>query len=110
MTFVGTSFAAEKCGGADVAILKCDASDNPSNAKDTGLWKILVMAINILTGLAGLAALGGIIYGAVLYTSAGGSPEQVKKALGIFTNTAIGIVAFAIMYVALNFLIPGGVF
>jgi hypothetical protein len=50
------------------------------------------------------------VYGAVLYTSAGGNQEQVKKARTIFTNVAIGIIAFAAMWSLLNWLVPGGVF
>jgi hypothetical protein len=58
----------------------------------------------------GVLALAGIVYGSVLYTSAGGNQEQVKKAMGIFTNVVIGIVAYAGMWTLLNFLVPGGVF
>jgi len=49
------------------------------------------------------------VYGSILYTSAGGNPEQVKKARTIFTNVVIGVVAFAGMWALLNFIIPGGV-
>jgi hypothetical protein len=98
--------------GTNTAIIACPSNNDP-NAEEyerTGLWSVLILAINILSGLAALAALGGIIYGSVLYTSAGGSQEQVKKAMGVFTNVGIGIIAFAAMYVLLNFLIPGGAF
>jgi hypothetical protein len=70
----------------------------------------LILVINILTAGVGIAAIGGIVYGAVLYTTAGGSQEQVKKAISIITNVVIGIVAYALMWALLNFLIPGGVF
>jgi hypothetical protein len=63
-----------------------------------------------LTAGVGVLALAGIVYGAVLYTSAGGSPEQIKKARTIFVNVVVGVVAFAAMWGLLNFLIPGGVF
>jgi hypothetical protein len=69
-----------------------------------------LLAINILTAGVGVAAVGGIVYGAVLYTSAGGSQEQVKKAVGIITNVVIGVVAYALMFSVLNFIIPGGLF
>lgn len=52
----------------------------------------------------------GIVYGSILYTSAGGNAEQTKKAMGIITNVVIGIIAYGLMYVGLNFLVPGGVF
>ena len=63
-----------------------------------------------MTAGVGVLALAGIVYGAVLYTSAGGSPEQIKKARTIFTNVVIGVLAFAGMYTLLQFIVPGGVF
>lgn len=93
------------------AIIACDnVSDDANSVEETGLWSILVLAVNVLTGLVGVAALGGIVYGSILYTSAGGNPEQTKKAMGIITNVVIGIIAYALMYVGLNFLVPGGIF
>ncbi|MDB5179834.1 MAG: hypothetical protein JWN12_466 [Candidatus Saccharibacteria bacterium] len=89
----------------------CSDGSIPSKAvTDTGVWGILLLAINILTAGVGIAAIGGIVYGAILYTSAGGSPEQVKKAMGIITNVVIGVIAYALMFSGLNFLIPGGLF
>lgn len=104
------------CGGVETAIINCDQDntdkdgDNSVSASETGLWGLLIMTINLLTAGVGVLALGGIIYGAILYTSAGGSPEQVKKARTIFTNVAIGVIAFAGMFTLLNFIVPGGVF
>ncbi len=90
---------------------KClDGSAPVTDITSTGLWGVLLIAINVLTAGVGVAAVGGIVYGALLYTSAGGSPEQVKKAMGIITNVVIGVVAYALMYALLNFLIPGGIF
>ena len=86
------------------------AETTPSTAQDSVVWDLLTLILNILTAGAAIAAVGGIVYGAVLYTSAGGSQEQVKKARGIFVNVAIGVVAFASMYALLQWLIPGGVF
>lgn len=104
-------FATNKCGGVDTAILSC--SQNDPNAKDvdqTGFWGILILAINILSVGVGIAAVGGIVWGSVLYASAGGSPEQVKKAKTIITDVAIGLLLYAAMYAFLNFITPGGLF
>jgi len=104
------SFAAE-CGGVQTALISCDQTggDN-ATIENTGVWGILLIAINILTGLVALAAVVGVVYGSVLYTSAGGNQEQVKKAMGIITNVVIGVIAYALMYSLSNFLIPGGIF
>lgn len=97
------------CGGVQTAIINCSQSGG-GGAEDTGLWGILLIVVNIMTAGVGVLALVGIVYGAVLYTSAGGNPEQVKKARTIFTNVVIGVIAFGGMYALLNFLVPGGVF
>jgi len=92
------------------SIISCDIDESADGIEGTGLWSILILAINILTALVGVAALGGIVYGAALYTAAGGNAEQTKKAMGIITNVVIGVIAFALMFAFLNFIIPGGVF
>lgn len=104
------TFAA-KCGGVETAIISCDQnSEDPKTVQETGVWGVLIVVINIMTAGVGVLALAGIIYGAVLYTSAGGSPEQVKKARAVFTNVVIGVIAFGGMFMLLNFIVPGGVF
>ncbi len=97
------------CGGVPTSLITCDQPGG-DDVEQTGLWGVLIIAINIMTGLVAVAALGGIVYGSILYTSAGGNAEQTKKAMGIITNVVIGIIAYGLMYVGLNFLVPGGVF
>lgn len=100
--------AVNKCGGVDTAIISCsEGNGEGGDIKNTGVWGILLLIINILVAGVAVLALAGIVYGIVLYTSAGGNAEQVKKAMGIFTNVVVGVIAFAGMYVLLNFLIPG---
>lgn len=95
----------------DTAIIKCEnVNVDEDGVENTGLWSILLLVINIMTVGVGVLALAGIVYGGVLYTSAGGSAEQIKKAKTVFTNVVIGIIAFGGMYALLNFLVPGGVF
>ena len=101
---------ANGCGGVTTAIIKCDQDGTGTDVTNTGVWGILLLVINILTAGVGVAALGGLIYGAVLYTASGGSPDQIKKARTIFTNVVVGIIAYAAMFALLNFIIPGGVF
>lgn len=101
---------AQSCGGVETSIIACDNPGDSGNIEDTGLWGILLLAINILTAGIAIAAVAGIVYGSILYTSAGGNQEQVKKAMGVFTNVVIGIIAYAGMYALLNFIIPGGLF
>lgn len=90
----------------------CDAAESKGadDVSDTAIWRLLIWVLNIMIALVGLAATGAIIYAGVLYSSAGGNAENVAKAKKIITNTAIGIAAFGLMYLALNWLIPGGIF
>lgn len=98
---------AAKCGGVDTNIVNCDTT---ADAKDGGaIWDLLLQAINLLSALVGLAAVGGIIYGSILYTTAGGSADKTKKAKGMILNVVIGLVMYALLYSFLNFIIPGGV-
>lgn len=100
---------AESCGGVDTALIKCDQGEG-KDLKDNGIWGLLLIVINILTAGVGIMAVGGIIYGSILYTSSGNSPDQIKKAKQIIINVVIGIVMYALMYSFLNFVIPGGIF
>lgn len=97
------------CAGVHTAIISCSQSGKGNDVQNSGVWGLLILAINILTAGVGVAAIGGIVYGAILYTTAGGDQGKVKKAVTALTNVAIGIVAYGLMWSLLNFLIPGGV-
>ena len=91
----------------------CDAATSQpgkgGDVSNTGVFMLLVWGINILTAGVGLVAVGVLVYAGIMYSSAGGSNEQVSKAKGMITNVVIGLVAYGLMYFALNWLIPGGV-
>lgn len=109
---------AATCGGVEVAYLGaiCDDSQggggggNADDIGNSGLWKILTGVLNIMMAGVGILAVGGIVYGSILYASAQDNQSQVQKAIEIFRNVTIGLVSFALMYSLLQFLIPGGVF
>ena len=108
--FSTTSYAQQTCGGVDTSIIGCKETGTGSDLKDTGLWGLLILVINILTAGIGVAAVGGVIYGAVLYTTSGGSLDQVKKARQIIRDVIIGLAMYALMYAFLNYIVPGGMF
>lgn len=100
------AFAAD-CSGVETSVVDC------SGAKDTtgsGVVAVLVLAIQILTGLVGVVAIGALVYAGVLYTSASSNAAQVTKAKELIRNTIIGLILFAVMALGLNYLIPGGLF
>ena len=111
VSFAPVALAQEECAGVDTAIISCEQSggDNP-NPQQSGVWGLLLITLNIMTAGVGIAAVGGIVWAAILYSSASDSAEQVKKAKDIIRNVAIGLVSYALMYLFLNFLIPGGIF
>lgn len=100
------AFAAN-CENVETAIIDC-ASVN--DATGSPVVAVLVLVIQILTGLVGIVAIGAFIYAGIMYSSAGGESSQIAKAKEIMLNTVLGLVIFAAMAVMLNYLIPGGLF
>lgn len=98
------------CGGAKTAIITCTQNNSGPNPQNNAIWGVLLIVLNILTAGVGIAAVGGIVYASILYTSAQDEASKVKEAKDIIRNVAIGIVAYGFMYMGLNFLIPGGIF
>jgi hypothetical protein len=98
------------CGGAKTSIINCDQKGGAKTAEDTGIWGLLLLILNIMTAGVGILAVGGIVYGAILYTTSSQNADQTKQAKDIIRNVVIGIVTYAGMYLLLNFLIPGGIF
>lgn len=108
--FVFTPVAsAETCNQGTPNEYKTSIIPCSNNGQD-GIWGILLLVINILTAGIGVAAVGGVVYGSILYTTAAGSMDQTKQAKMIIFNVLIGLVAYALMFSFLNFIIPGGMF
>lgn len=107
--------AQNTCGkdssGEDIktSIINC-SQDNSGDINKNAIWGVLLIAINVLTAGIGIAAVGGIIYGSILYTTASDDAGQTKKAIETIRNVILGLVAYGLMYIGLNFLIPGGIF
>jgi len=108
----GASVEAAKCGSAETSIITCEASDDSENKdiKQNAIWQVLLLVLNIMTGGVGVLAVAGIAYGGILYASSSDKPEQTKKGISVITNVVIGIIAYAFMFLLLNFLVPGGIF
>ena len=81
----------------------CDSCDGGA------IIKIVVFCFNVLTaGVLILATIGIIILGVKLIT-ARDNPDRVAQAKKRIIEIAIGIAAYALMYVVANFVVPGGV-
>ncbi len=105
-----TADTQKDCTDVDTSIIKIQCDPSKTGIEGSGVWALLLLAINILTAGVGLAAVAGVVYGAILYTTSNGDPAKVKQALSTFTNIAIGVIAYAAMYMVLNFITPGGLF
>ena len=97
------AFAASTCDGTDTAILSCSDDEN-------GVWAMLLLTMNIMAAGVGILAVGGIVYGSILWTTAEDKQDQITKAKTVITNVVIGLIAFALMWATLQFIVPGGVF
>ena len=106
--FVAPTVLAD-CGGAKTSVVNCDQAGGKT-VDSNGVWGLLILVINILSAGVVIAAIGGVVYGSIMYTTSGGSVEQTKKSRAIIANTIVGIVLYLAMVALLNFIIPGGVF
>lgn len=87
----------------------CDKAKE-GGLEQSGTWALLLFVLNILTVGIGVVAVGAIAFAGFLYATASDNESQVKQSKEMIRNTAIGILAYGLMYVLLQFLIPGGVF
>ncbi|MFZ2835742.1 hypothetical protein D3C85_848350 [compost metagenome] len=108
-SFAAAPIASADCGGVKTSIVNCNETGG-EDVNNSGVLGILKLVINIMTAGVGILAVGGIVYGSILYTSAGASSEQTKKAISIITNVVVGLIVYALMYAITSFLIPGGLF
>ena len=81
-----------------------------ATSKNSATFMLLEWVLGILTAGIGIVAIGAFVYAGIMYSSASGNAEQVKKAKDIMLQTVIGLVVFAAIGIVLVWLIPGGVF
>lgn len=90
------------CGAAETG-------PNGTDIKPTGLFLLLRWVLTILTAVVGIAAIGTIVYAGIMYASAGDDSGMVSKAKTLIRDVIIGVVAYGLMVVGLNWLVPGGI-
>lgn len=95
------------CGNSETSF---DFGDLCKDANSSPATAVLLYAINFLAIGVGIAVLGGIIWGGTMYIMSDGSPEKSKQGRDIVLNSVIGLIMFIILYMAINFIVPGGVF
>lgn len=106
--FIATSSStALECGALPQAFC---ASAETGDLETSATWKIIILVLRIMTSGIGVVAVAMIGYFGFLYATAGDNANQTKEAKEKIRNTVIGIILYGVMYIALEFLIPGGVF
>lgn len=98
---------AASCAGVETSILDCESGDE---GVDGGMLGILLVVINFLATGVGIAVVGGIIWGGMVYASSNGDSGKSKQAVTVIVNSVVSLVVFIGMYGILQFLIPGGIF
>ena len=77
----------------------------PGGAFDpSNIFLILLAILDDLLVLAGVVAVGFVIYGAVQFMVGQGEPERMKKAQGTIPNAVIGLVIAIVAAALVNFL------
>ncbi len=95
---------AASCGGVETSYdYQCD----PGKSGITGL---IFAIVNFLAVGVGIAVVGGIIWGGIVYATSEGDAGKTKQGISIITNAVIALILFIFMYAALNYLVPGGLF
>lgn len=92
---------------ADCAVLPADWCH--SGGSGDGIKNLLTLVINILTAGIGIVGVAVFVYAGIMYSSAGDKADQVSKAKNIMTQAVIGLILFAVMYLGIQWLIPGGI-
>lgn len=64
---------------------------SPALTSLSDVWLIVAAVIEILLRLASLAAVGFVLYGAILFITSQGSPEQTTQARNTIINALIGL-------------------
>ena len=87
----------------------CCPPGSGGKASDCLFAKYINPTVKVLTGLAAVAAIIGIIIGGLQYSASGGDPQKTAAGKAKVVKAIYGLVAFLFLYSALQFLSPGGI-
>jgi len=94
------------CGEARVNLIACDPGSRGASAFN-GLLQI---GLRILTAVVGVAAVGGIAWGSVLYAKAGDNEGQVSEAKTLIQDVIIGLILYGFLLAIVNWILPTPIF
>lgn len=97
----GAPVFAAQCGGADTTLVECGNDEG-------GIWHILSLILDIMSIGIGILGVIGIMVAGIQYLTAGDKEDQAKKAKSRIYEIVLGLVFYAVLFVALEWLMPGG--
>lgn len=91
------------CIDANLFGTVCDSCDGGA------IFKILALIIKVLTMGVGVLGVLGIIIAGIMYLTSSGDESKMTKAKRRILEVVIGLIAYGVMFAALQFLLPGGI-
>lgn len=102
-----TAYAACASPDADDVKVAYDWDVNSDGCTDTS--DLTAITFRLLSGIVGIAVVGGITWGGMLYASSNGNASKAQQGITVIVNAVIGLLLFIFMFAIANFLVPGGV-
>ena len=87
---------------SDTSIIKCG---NYEGGK--GIKCLLKIVVTVLTYGIGILGVVGMMISGIQYITSSGDPAKMTKAKNRILQIVIGLIIYAVMWAALNFLVPG---
>lgn len=84
----------------------CCPSGAASSAEDCMTAKYINPLIKVLASVAGVAVVGGLIWGGIQYSSSAGDPQKVAKGKKTIVSALTGLVAFLLLGSFIQFMAP----
>lgn len=104
-----TTLSADGSECVPVSQIDCDGDGGALNKDNCQIVAYLIIAINFLTAVAGVAIVGGMVYGGYLYLTARDNPGQVQSGRSKIVWSLVALLMLIFGYAALQWLVPGGV-
>lgn len=100
----------EKKEDTGCTTVDCAPENNEAlNKENCQIVAYIVIAINFLTAVAGLAITSGVVYGGYLYLTARDNPGQVQAGRSKVVWALVALLLLIFGYSGLQWLVPGGV-
>ena len=94
--------------GADGVVKTTFFGNVKDDGEGCGVYTIVNLILEIMTIGIGILGVLGITIVGIKYLTAGGNEEQTRKAKRRMLEIVIGLVAYAVLYAASQWLLPGG--